>query len=373
MSGPLEIHEIPVRDSGRDANRAARLHLRQGLRDFTRVRRVAWCGRISPRFEGARVRTPEIRLARDGAAYVAGVATCGSVWCCPVCSARKRTERALEAAGRFGAWQRSGGSLVLLTLTLPHGIGDRCAELMSVLKLGWRAVFSGRPYRQDREDFGIHHWFRGWDATYGRHGWHPHLHAVLLLNQGLDPEARAALERRISTRWIRAIRDAGHRPPNDRNGAVLTSGESPLALARYLAKAPDLMGVALEVAAPHLKSSNAMGPFTILDRAVKGDARARRLWHEWEQATMGQHFTQWSRGAKGALDDLCAEAEIGEDEAARVVHRFTADEWFWVRDCPALLADLLSAAEGPGAGVAVRAAISRSRSITFTHKWRPPG
>lgn len=346
MSGPLEIHEIPVRNSGRAAHRAARLHLRQGLRDLTQIRRVRWCGRLSPRWEGAKPNTPEIRKSSDGGAYIAGVATCGSVWACPVCAAKKRTQRALEASRRFQAWERVGGSLALLTLTLPHGVGDRCDDLMRLLKCGWRSVFAGRAYRQDRDDFGVAHWFRGWDATYGRNGWHPHLHAVLLLHRPLSEQEIVSLRQRIGGRWINAIADAGHKAPSLEHGIDITLGASAETLGSYVSKlAPSASPLALEASAPHLKSSGGRGTFDLLSDAIRGDRRALALWREWEVTTQGQHFTQWSRGAKAALDDLENEEGEAPEAGDEVIHQFSADEWFAVRDRPDVLARLLCYAE----------------------------
>jgi hypothetical protein len=345
-----EIHEIPVRDLGSEAQRTERMRLRHGPRQLTQIRRVAWCGRITPKLKGAPVKTPEIRRCEDGPAYLAGLVSCGSVWACPVCAARKRTERAMEAVDLFEAWQEAGGSLVMATLTLPHGVGDRCAHLMALLKAGWRSVFSGRAYRHDPDRFRIAHWYRGWDATFGSNGWHPHLHAVLLVEGRVSSDELAELETRIGARWRTAIVEEGHGKPSRTHGVRLTPGRSAAALAGYVGKAPSPASIAPEASTPHLKLATGRDPFPLLRDAIDGDGRSTRLWHEWERATKGQHFTQWSRGAKSELAKL-RKAASGTDRHRHAaesvtVHRFSHEEWYFVRDRPALISRLIELAQG---------------------------
>ena len=58
-----------------------------------------------------------------GVAHYRGLATCGSIWACPVCSAKIRNARALEIAEAAGNWHRAGNTVLMVTFTVPHDIG----------------------------------------------------------------------------------------------------------------------------------------------------------------------------------------------------------------------------------------------------------
>ena len=80
--------------------------LRHRLRRLSTLKRVRKCGYCTAGAEGG---GPGLRLTANpkggNIAGFSGLATCGSVWACPVCSAKIATRRAEELADvmRFGA------------------------------------------------------------------------------------------------------------------------------------------------------------------------------------------------------------------------------------------------------------------------------
>ena len=84
---------------------------------------------------------------------------------------------------------------------------------MDTISEAFSSVFSGRPYKRDRDQFGIVHSFRAWDATHGRNGWHPHIHGALFVKERLDRAAIEELQESVFTRWVRAVTSRGHPPP----------------------------------------------------------------------------------------------------------------------------------------------------------------
>ena len=46
--------------------------------------------------------------SNSGIAHYAGLTTCGSIWACPVCSAKIRNTRALEISAATAAWDFAG-------------------------------------------------------------------------------------------------------------------------------------------------------------------------------------------------------------------------------------------------------------------------
>ena len=205
-------HEKAVREKRR-ARRDGRYKLREVLWEHSTIRRVRWCGRCAARGQRADPGTPELRKA-DGAAYFAGVARCGSVWACPVCSANIRQTRAEEVEAAMGVWIAAGNQVLFMTLTLPHGLGDSCDELMATQKAAWHATFAGRPWRRTRAAYRVQHWFRTWDATRGVNGWHPHLHVALFVDGALDRSAVEQLAAELYERYAGAIDQRGHGRPS---------------------------------------------------------------------------------------------------------------------------------------------------------------
>ena len=78
-----------------------------------------------------------------GVAHYAGLTTCGSIWACPVCSAKIRT-RATEISEATAAWDRAGNSVYMITFTTPHDMGMKLRPLISAIADGFRAVIAGR-------------------------------------------------------------------------------------------------------------------------------------------------------------------------------------------------------------------------------------
>ena len=106
-------------------------------------------------------------------------------------------------------WLAEGNSILFLTLTMRHSYGEACEALMDTIGKAFSAVFSGRPYKRDRERFGIEHHFRAWDATHGVNGWHPHLHGALFVRGRLSVAELHELEDSLFVRWAQSIGKRG--------------------------------------------------------------------------------------------------------------------------------------------------------------------
>ena len=64
-----------------------------------------------------------------GVCHYAGLATCGSIWACPVCSAKIRNTRAEEISAAAARWDLAGNSVYMITLTAPHDLGMKLSAL----------------------------------------------------------------------------------------------------------------------------------------------------------------------------------------------------------------------------------------------------
>ena len=261
----------------------------------------------------------------------------------------------MEVDAAMRTWIEHGNQVLFLTLTLPHGVGDSCGELMETIKSGWAATFTGRPWRRTRDEHRIRWWFRSWDATHGVNGWHPHVHAALFVEGEIDGPAIERLRDELYERWARAVELRGHKRPTRERGLHLEAARSATNLSRYLLKvAGDGSGtpLALELTRGDLKVGAGRTPFQILAGFREtGDLQDLRLFQEWEKATKGQHFARWNNGARVALrivsrsdDEIVSESVGGE-----TLHAFTPEEWIATCRTRGGQARVLEAAEEGGA------------------------
>lgn len=374
----LATHENTVQDRPerskealvRRQRRRRRYRLRGFLWQESSIRRVRLCGRVPARGNPTGPRAPEVRLA-GGVAHYAGVGRCGSVWACPVCSPKIRHGRAQEADQMMQSWlglhwgdgrscdlsdRGPTGQVLFLTLTLPHDFGEACADLLTTIKLGWRAVFSGRRWQEDKERFRVAHYIRAIDITYGRNGWHPHFHVALFVEVPLSASQISELADRIYGRYADAVEKRGHRRPSRKHGIDLEPARCASDLSRYLAKVEGVRSgtrIALELMRGDLKEGRIGGrtPFEILaSAAATGDAEDLAGWHEWEKATKGSHFMQCSRGLRRvtATPERTDEAIVEEEVGGEVVYTFGPPEWAMATRRRGGLIDVLDAAEAAG-------------------------
>jgi hypothetical protein len=147
---------------------------------------------------------------------------------------------------------------------------------------------------------------RALDITWGEaHGWHPHLHAVLLFEQPLSDEERAELLAWIHAKWSKVCADKGFGIVHPRYGVDLQAVRSASDVANYTAKVEGGWGAGLELARGDLKRSRAdkgMTPWEILaELAETGETRWAHLWLEYEAATKGKRAIVWGRGLQERL------------------------------------------------------------------------
>ena len=225
--------------------RRERHELRRTAAEFGGVAWLRSCGHKVCRPEGVGVR------GGSGApAGFAGLATCGSVWACPVCSARIGAARS-SSLGDLLTWATtSGHTVAMLTLTARHHRGQRLADLWSSLSDAWR--FLGRGWGSETEaafvkrveknqaawddyfaglrrkprktpdeltrriglleELGSLGYVRAAEVTHGKSGWHVHYHCVLVLDStklphGLEDrdDRLADAQSRIFALWEKGL------------------------------------------------------------------------------------------------------------------------------------------------------------------------
>ena len=282
--------------------------------------RAGMCGRfIAP---GSAV---SIRRAPDGAAHYTGLAVCGNLPVCPVCSAKIRHGRGQEIARAAEAHQRRGGGLLFVTLTAPHNRSMSLEDCWDLIRHAFREIVRGRHRATLRERFGVQGFIRATEVTHGRNGWHVHQHLLVFVDAPWgDLERVTDLWRWIHERWARRIEAHGGRPPSLARGVqVIPCRDDNAALAAYLASVNG--GIAAEVARDDGKSARAPGsrtPMQILaDHADREDPADWAVWMEWVRGSLGRRIIEWSTGLRVVMlgtedgptdDDLVAEVDHAE-------------------------------------------------------------
>lgn len=338
-------------DDGARARRTARYARRAALWRLSELPRCRTCGKVrTAGFVGVRV--------RDGVAGFSGLATCGSIWVCPICNSKVMARRALELGGAVGIAQSMGLHVGLVTLTLRHHSGQRLAELWDALGKGWGSVTSGAHWARDSEVAGLVGFLRVVEVTIGENGWHPHAHALLFLE---DPTRFRQLTAGMWQRWRRSIERQGLGVPMLRGQDFhLVTGPADVELGQYLTKVVD-QGVGrinLELTATQNKGPRGdLGTkpwWSLLTSIIEdGDADALLLWHEWEQASKGRRQISWSQalrpylGMGKVVDDATIAAEsVGTEDDTVVL--ITATGWSSLVARPTLIPRVLDVAESQG-------------------------
>jgi hypothetical protein len=321
---------------------------RQVLWAESALQRVRYCGRVPTGSADL------IAIKAQGeVAHYAGLQSCGSIWACPVCSAKIRNTRAEEISAGAAAWEQAGNSVYMVTLTAPHDLGMRLAALLPVIADSFRAVIGGGSWQRLKKRTGIVGNIRSVEVTHGQRGWHPHLHVLLFITGDPGAYGLAALVLHFRARWRRAIVAAGYRPPDDLHGVRVDRCESAAEAGAYIAKTQDGSSVGNEMARADLKRGREAHrtPFGILDDfRWTGDLADLALWHEYERATKAHQCITWSKGLKSLLlvSDRDDEEIAAEEVGGEIVALIEVTAWREVTSVPGLPGYLLDQAEHGG-------------------------
>lgn len=356
--GPLENIANKLATPGKSAvptvdYRSERWAARGVLWTESTLKRCRSCGRVTVTGNGS------VQVRANGQAVgFGGLASCGSVWVCPVCNAKVQAVRRIEV-GLVLAWALVDGGATFGAYTLRHDRGDRLADLWQALNKCWAAVLRDGSVKRLRARLGWLGCVRTVEVTYGANGWHPHIHPLHLFSRPVTAAEVAELHQVEFRAWEAAAGRLGLVVPvSAAQHLHVVSGESAqVQVADYFTKAsycPTVDAVAWEMTSTQTKSrtraKESRTPWEVLREVyVDGDADALDLWHEWESASKGKRAISWSRGlrrAAGLLDEATDE-EIAEREiGSRFDCGMVVTDWSPIQRNPRLGAGLL-AAVGP--------------------------
>jgi hypothetical protein len=351
-----ELEQL-VASERRQSGRASRYAARRRLWAITRSERVGRCGRS---LNGSTDGLVVVRSNASGA-FFSGLATCGSVHACPVCSAKIRQRRSVELEQGIAAHLATGGSVLFVTATVRHGIGDDLRTTLAAVVDGWRSIFQGREGMRVKRHFRIVGTVRALEVTWGQaNGWHPHVHALLFVDGQLEDDDQLRLRRFMYGRWAHTVERKGTGRPDLEHGLDLRPVTDGAGVSEYLAKLQDHFGAqksaALEMTRQDIKTrrrdEGRWLPFDLLEPASQGEAWALKLWWTYEDVTKRRNALTYSPGLRARLGlgvDQGDEQLALEDENGVELLAITAQVWHQVMlRVPGAPAQLLDICERSG-------------------------
>jgi hypothetical protein len=369
-SPPLENYA----NNSSPSPRNRRYMLRSALWDVSSLKRCRSCGKHVREASGE----VGIRVT-EGHAGFAGLVTCGSVWVCPVCSAKIAATRSVEIGCVVARALSEGCSVVMVTLTLRHDRGQALGLLWDSLAGCWKRVTGGKSWVRQVERFGLLGFVRATEVTHGQNGWHPHVHALLISERDLSSSEVDELCTSMWERWASKARGLGLRSPLMQASEwhrVTADGSSGTSIGDYLAKGVLAAGaIGMELTQTQSKVARSVhstrSMWEVLREAVEvGEAGAVRLWLEWERVSKGRRSIAWSRGLRERFgvgleksdEEIAAEELGGRDDTIAFI---TRAGWASMVRRPVLMPALLDALESGGIG-ALHTFLSENNI-----EWRP--
>lgn len=308
--------------------------------------------------------------AAHQSAHYSNLATCGSVWACPVCCAVVQQRRRSELAQLITWAYANDYRPCMVTFTFPHKAFNSLQDLKERQRAAFTRLRGGKAWDKFKKRCGFGGLVRSLEVTHGDNGWHPHTHEIWLIRH-LTPTAQADFMADLKERWKKVCIAAGLLDASnqsqvfafDLHAVDVRFGVND---SDYLAKQDSsrAWGADREVATASSKSGRAKGvhPHEFLIRRRKGDAA---LYLEYVNGMAGSRQLFWSHGLKDLVGVEDVTDEVLADESltpSDLLGDLSADEWAVIRK-KRLRAQLLDVAES-GDWQKVRLFLSRRAGIS---------
>lgn len=296
-------------------NRLSRWLLQEAARAALPASRVAGCFRIRIKPEVEVFRTPEQQT------FYGGLQICGSVWTCPICSAKISERRKKELTTAVNIWKKDEGQVFLLTQTIRHKKTDSLPFLLEGLSKARRLFKNRKTFKNWSKEIGLFGSVYALEVTHGSNGWHVHTHELLFVKTGKKPSG----VRKLRKMWASACLTAGL-PETGLSGVDLQSGDK---ASSYVSK----WGLADEMTKSNKKTGKggSKTPWDFLRDIKKNPSSASlELFQDYAKAFKGKAQLTWSKGLKKyfSLEEKTDEQLADEKEkAARVIGLIPSGIW----------------------------------------------
>lgn len=250
--------------------------------------RVSMCLR---RVNGNNVEVLQHR--KTNKAFYNGLLVCGSVWHCPVCAAKISERRKKEIKQAFDMHKEDGGKIAMLTLTFSHKKTDRLKVTIDRFGQATQDLVRTRKFDIIRDEMGLIGRIRVYEVTYGKNGYHPHVHMALFYTNDVELDL---MKNRMYELWEKACEKAGL-TSSKKYGLDLQGAEEAEA---YLSK-HGTWSLEQELSKSHIKKAKneSMTPFDFLrEYLLTEDKKYLKLFKEYAECFKGKRQIQWSNGLK---------------------------------------------------------------------------
>ena len=312
--------------------RLLRWDLQREVRALLPNERVAFCMR---RMQSS---TVEVMYSPgDQSAHYKGLMACGSVWVCPVCSARISEKRRQELEKAIDTCIKMGGSVYLVTYTVAHNRYDDLEKLLHAFLSARRKSKQGWAMQELRKRYNILGTISVQEVTWSKlNGWHPHCHELVFFASEIDVDDYTKL---ASNQWRKAAEHMGLCMNEHGFDIVRTYGAAADYVAKY-GREPvhQMWGAAAEMTKTHLKSGRMkehLTPFTMLALIAQGCNELKPLFREYARCFKGKHQLVWSAHLRSRLQVNIPEKtdlELAEEPEEKVVllGSLTREQWRFV-------------------------------------------
>lgn len=218
-------------------------------------------------------------------AFYGGLAKCGSVWVCPLCSNKVCEVRRSEIQSIVDWSYGADFQPLMVTFTFSHSVDQSLKDLLLAFREGLKKLRKGKQWDKAMKSIGFQGLVRTLEINIGRNGWHPHTHELWVVHRDID---LGKLRTLIAKKWTRIALELGLCQPDKARHFEIRSVDirSNVSGSDYLSKSDDVSswGVDREMTKNTLKVGKTMHPFALLKKAVT-DVKARKHFVEYMETT----------------------------------------------------------------------------------------
>lgn len=315
---------------------------------------------------------------KDGRAKYHNLMRCGSIWNCYFCARKLLAERGAEVERGLKTWiDDMGGSVFMLTLTIPHYQGGDLKRQLKLQRQATKRLYNDRVMRKVWAKIGKVGQVKALEYTHGKNGHHNHTHTIIfselspdefrdfvlpiskttknnhtllsdkqvqkLKDKGLEYRINyITLEDFIKFYWFKLCRDVGLGNTSLKHGANITDAQNVKTYLTKLKTAQELTNAS----AKEGKNGN-RNQWQLLNDYMNGDDKAGQIFKIYADGYKGERQLFWSHGLKKLLKiDEVEDKELLEDESPDDIEitEILGDVWHLVKR-KKLQAHLLNLAE----------------------------
>ncbi len=279
-------------------------------------------------------------------ASIGNVQTCGSVWSCPICATRIAVKKGKLVQKALIYAKENNQMPIMVALTASHSLHTPLKEFKKKFKAAWKMFSSHRQWRKFKKCYGLKHWIANREITYGKHGWHYHMHLLLFMDaiKLKYADESIKLEETLTELWLACLSHNGLSGLGE-YALKITAGKN--VGETYLTK----VGLTEDAKTGNLQyeltgASNKKSGYTIWDilrHASYGDNTSETLYIEFVSAMFGDSFLSFSKGFLPLLEDIQLPAE-DENSDKKTDWLFISPYWWRIVYQSYAIADLLEVA-----------------------------